>query len=135
MEQSIKNMELIVFNVKKELMNKNYSSGKTLMNTYRALLKRFLYLKSSDERIDKYRITLDNQKTQLQNLHNEVEKEVESTIISGNYKGADTLVEVSWRLDRASSDIASLIWHRENFVKKNNRDLLYNIQRQKRQDH
>lgn len=129
MEMTIRNMDLIINNVKEELKAGNHNESKTLMNTYRTLLKRFMYLNSSDKRIDENRIMLESHKVRLMNLHQQVEKNVGSTITRGDYKNADTLVEVSWRLERASSDIGDLISTREKYVKDYNRHLLLNEKR------
>lgn len=133
MEQTIKNMNLVLFNVKNELNHdKNYHAAKTLMNTYRNMLRRFTGLPSHDMKIDLYRGNLENQLEVLKVLHNSGEKNVELLISDGEYKSADNLVETLYRIEKAQKDITSMVYERISYLKRVARDELTKVNQDKR---
>lgn len=125
MEQTIKNMELIIESINIELAEGNYVASKTMMNTYGTLLEKFESLKFHDSRFVEYVATLIAQKNKLAIISIKIEDEVQNKLSGRNYKDADTLVETNRRIERAKNRIENLIYSRkiskdiEAFNKKN----------------
>lgn len=107
MEQTIKNMELIITKFKKELNNENYSACKTMMNTYSTLLERFSRAESVDTTNNEKSLTLQREK--LIELFSRIENLTYTKLQEHGYKESDTLAETSRRIENSSNKIQALI--------------------------
>lgn len=115
MEQTIKNMELILVNVNKELTLNNYSSSKTLMNTYKTLCDRFLRMSPSSKDIGKHIENLNKQQAVLEATFKTVENLIHEKLLKRKYKEADTLTETNRRIENVKRDLLHLNERRREY--------------------
>lgn len=103
MEQTIKNMELIIKKLNKELNDKNYSACKTMMNTYGTLLNRFSTLSHDHEK------SLAAQNENLIRLFGKIETLTYMSLREQSYKVSNVLAETSRRIENSSNIIQGLM--------------------------
>lgn len=107
MEQTIKNMELILVRVDKELIKSNFAACKTLMNTYNTLFDRIIFKDTKDA--EEIKPNLKKQHETIVRIYKNVENLIATSLNHQEYKDAHKLAETSKLLNRAARYIDSPI--------------------------
>ncbi|QJI52455.1 hypothetical protein [Psychrobacillus phage Perkons] len=108
MEQTIKNMELIILKMDKELNSRNTYSTSTLVNTYYILLRNLIdYAPSNltDDEISKMEV----QYWSLKYVNRKSNDLINRSLEQSQYKEAETLSIFSSKIDKILNDITNFI--------------------------
>lgn len=108
MENTVKLLDLTLTKVATELENKNFNATKTLMNTYRNLLQRFLRTPYANKKLEDYKEPLKIQKERLNKLFLEAEKSLFLSLNNSEYKDGDTLSMILERIELTTNQIEDM---------------------------
>ena len=119
MEQTIKNMELVLEKVESEAGSETPQTCKTLMNTYRTILTSIsndrLYAVKNENNLISMIDTFEKQYIKINSLREIFEKLISHSLRDGNFKTADHLAETVKRLEISSLSVNDLLNRLKNW--------------------